>query len=113
MHELSLAESILETIEEAAQRDGFVRVRTVRLEIGRLSCVEPEALAFCFEAVMRDSIADGAQLDIIALPGSGWCAHCAATVAMETSYDACPQCGAYHLKIISGTEMRVKELEVE
>ena len=113
MHELSLAESVLETIEDAARRDGFSRVSRVWLEIGQLSCVEPEALAFCFDAVTRDSIAAGARLEIIATPGSGWCERCAATVPMDTTFSACPQCGAYHLKIISGSEMRVKELEVE
>lgn len=113
MHELSLAESILETIEDAARRDGFARVSTVWLEIGQLSCVEPEALAFCFDAVTRDSIAAGARLEIIATPGSGWCERCAVTVPMDTIIAACPQCGAYHLKIMNGTEMRVKELEVE
>jgi hydrogenase nickel incorporation protein HypA/HybF len=112
MHELSLAESVLETIEEAAHRDGFARVKTVWLEIGRLSCVEPEALTFCFDSVVRDTIAAGARLDITAIPGSAWCGRCAATVPMDSLYSACPQCGAYHLAMLSGTEMRVKELEV-
>lgn len=113
MHELSLAESIRETIEEAAAREGFAHVRTVRLEIGRLSCVEPDALAFCFDATMQGSIAEGARLDIVALPGSGRCPRCDATATIETVCDPCPRCGGYPLKIVGGMEMRVKELEVE
>ena len=49
MHELSLAESAVDLIEQAAVRDGFARVRTVFIEIGRLSCVDPEALRFDLE----------------------------------------------------------------
>ncbi|MDP2808991.1 MAG: hydrogenase maturation nickel metallochaperone HypA [Rhodocyclaceae bacterium] len=69
MHEISLAEEIVQTIEEAARREGFGRVRTVFLEIGRLSCVEPDALAFCFESVALGSVAEGARLEIAELPG--------------------------------------------
>ena len=113
MHEMSLAESVRELIEAAAQRERFTRVRTVWLEIGRWSCVEPEALAFCFDAVMRGSVAENARLEVIALPGSAWCAHCAATVDVDDALDPCPRCGRFGLRIAGGTEMRVKEIEVE
>lgn len=113
MHEMSLAEGVLRLIEDAAQRESFTRVKTIWLEIGQLSSVEPEALAFCFEAVTRDSIAAGASLEFIATPGSGWCMQCAASVPMAELYAACPRCGGYQLQVSSGTEMRVKELEVE
>lgn len=113
MHEMSLAEGVLQLIEDAAQRERFGRVKTVWLEIGRLSSVEPDALAFCFDAVTHGSIAEGSRLEFIETPGSGWCPQCNETVAMNALYDACPHCGGYSLKVSSGTEMRVKELEVE
>ena len=69
MHELSLAEEIARLIEDAARRDGFVRARTVFIEIGRDSCVEPDALAFCFESVARGGVAEGARLEIARTPG--------------------------------------------
>lgn len=112
MHEMSLAEGVLQLIEDAARRDRFNKVRTVWLEIGQLSGVEPEALAFCFDAVTRDTVADGARLEIIALPGQGWCATCSQTVPMTEVFDACPKCGGYPLRVTAGTDMRVKELEV-
>ncbi len=113
MHEMSLAEGILDLIDDAARREGFGKVRTVFLEIGRLSSVEPEAMAFCFDAVMRDSIADGARLEIIAVPGTGLCLDCGRETGLEAVYDPCEHCGAAPVKVTGGTEMRVRELDVE
>ena len=48
MHEMSLAESVLQLVEETAIREKAQRVKLVVLEIGRLSSVEPEAMRFCF-----------------------------------------------------------------
>lgn len=112
MHEMALAEGLIQLIENAASEQGFARVRMVRLEIGRLSAVEPVAIRFCFDAVARGSIAEGAVLDIIELPGAGCCMDCAAMVSMQTPYDTCPCCGSSQVQATSGTEMRVKELEV-
>ncbi|MCX7627620.1 MAG: hydrogenase maturation nickel metallochaperone HypA [Methylophilaceae bacterium] len=113
MHELSLAEHVLQLMEEAAARQGFSRVRGVWLEIGQLAAVEVEALRFAFESVARGSLADGAALHVIELPGQGWCARCAATVHVGEQPAACPRCGSPGVQILGGTEMRVKELEVE
>ena len=113
MHEMSLAEGVLQLIEDAASEQGFARVTMVCLEIGALSSVEPESLAFCFDAVTRGSIAAGARLEMLEVPGSGWCMPCGETVAMQLLYEACPRCGSYQVQVTGGTEMRVKELEVE
>jgi hydrogenase nickel incorporation protein HypA/HybF len=112
MHELSLAEGVLHLIEDAARRQAFSKVTTVWLEIGQLAGVEAEAMRFCFDAVARGSVAEGAQLEIIATPGSGRCLECSASVVLSEVFDACPQCGAQPVQVTGGTEMRVKELEV-
>jgi hydrogenase nickel incorporation protein HypA/HybF len=113
MHEMSLAEGIVQLIEESATKQGFSSVKVVALGIGRLSAVEPEALAFCFDAATRGSIAEGARLQIEIVPGRGVCRQCAADVEIENLYDPCPRCGAFGLRVTGGTEMRVKELEVD
>jgi len=113
MHEMSLAEGVLQLIEDAAKREGFQRVTAVWLEIGQLAAVETEALRFCFDAVTRNSVAEGAKLEIVDLPGQGWCMKCCATVVMSEHMGACPQCGSHQVQVTGGSEMRVKELEVE
>ncbi len=113
MHEMALAQGILDVLEENAGRQGFDRVRTVWLEIGALAGVEPDALSFCFDAVTKGTLAEGAQLQILAAEGRAWCLDCGRTVAVAARCDSCPGCGGFGLQITGGTEMRVKELEVE
>ena len=112
MHEMSLAEGVLQLIEDAARKDPFNKVSTVWLEIGQLSGVEPDAMVFCFDAVTRGSVAEGARLEIIATPGQGWCSACAQSVLIAEVFGECPHCGGYPLQVTAGTDMRVKELEV-
>lgn len=113
MHELSLAEGILQIVEDAAAQQGFKRVTEVRLEIGALSGVEVEALSFCLDMVLKDSIAAGARVELEKVPGSGFCLECGETVPVNALYDACPRCGGYQVQATGGTEMRVKDLMVE
>lgn len=113
MHEMSLAESALQIIEDTAINQGFTRVRTVWLEIGKLSCVEKDAMSFCFDVVMKDTVADGARLEIVETAGRGRCARCGHETQIDTLYEACPQCGSYGMQVTAGDAMRVKELEVE
>ena len=113
MHEMSLCESILDIIEQQAQEQHYNRVSTVWLEIGALSSVEPEAMRFCFAAVMQGSIADNAQLEIVHIQGQAWCMQCRKNVVIQQRYDTCPDCGSFQLQVNDGEQMRIKELEVE
>lgn len=113
MHEVALAESIVQLVEDAVRAEGCSKVGVIRLEIGRLSCVEPEALRFCFNAVARGTMAEGACLDVIPVPGQGACLECGATAPMAEPFDACPACGSLRMQVTGGNEMRVMELEVE
>lgn len=111
MHEMSLADSALQIIEDHAARQGFSRVATVWLEIGQLACVEVEALRFCFDAVTRGSLAEGAKLEIVVIPGQGRCLNCGWRGQLEARHALCPDC-AFPVEVTGGTQMRVKELEV-
>lgn len=113
MHEMSLAEGVIQVLEQSAASEGFDRVKTVWLEIGQLSHVEPEAMRFCFDAVCRGTLAEGAQLEIIELPGTGWCHECSKEFAYQARYEPCPHCGGFQVQMTGGDEMRIKELEVE
>lgn len=112
MHEMALAESMLQIVEETARRNAATRVSTVWLELGALSHVEPQALRFCFDAVTRGSVADGAALTIVETPGSAWCMQCSETVPLAQLGDACPGCSGYQLTVTQGDAMRVKEIEI-
>jgi hydrogenase nickel incorporation protein HypA/HybF len=112
MHEVALAEGVLRIVMEAARSNAAARVSTVRIELGALAHVEPEALAFCFDAVTRGSVAEGARLDISRPAGTAWCMPCSAKVPVARLGDACPHCGSYQLQVLEGEEMRVTEIGI-
>lgn len=112
MHEMSLAENVLQIIEESARTQHFQYVRTVVLEVGRLAAVEPEAMRFCFDVVMRGTLAESAQLQIVETPGLAVCLACNMEVEMQEQYGLCPNCASPFLKITAGNQIRVKNLIV-
>lgn len=112
MHEMSLAEGMLQLVEDGARRNKAAGVKAVRLEIGELAQVEIDALRFCFDAVTRGSLAEGARLEILQRPGAAWCLPCAERVPLPRRGDPCPRCGSHQLQVVQGEEMRVTEIEV-
>ncbi len=112
MHELALSHSMVEIIEREAVLQAFERVETIRLEIGVLTCVEPEALRFCFDTATRGTVAEGARLEIIAVPAEASCRDCGAERAIRRWGTACTACGGHRLDVHGGDQMRIKDLEV-
>jgi len=112
MHEISLLEQVRETLIEHSQSQYFNKVSQVTLEIGKLSCVEAEALRLGFDVVMNDSLIEGAELVITSVDGLGVCQSCHKSVGMETLHDPCTYCGQFQLKVIQGEGMRIKDLLV-
>ena len=113
MHEMALMGEVRNIVLQEAKVHGFHKVLRVVLEIGKLSGVQAQAMSFCFDVVMADSPAAGAVLEIEEVPGRAWCPACAAEVAIASRLDPCPHCGGLPGRVIQGTEMRVKDLEVE
>lgn len=113
MHEMAMTEGVVRVLEEQARISDYSRVKTVWLEIGELSHVDPHALAFCYEACTRGTLAEGSRLEILRVAGTAWCTTCSNSVAITQRYDACPRCGGHQLQVTGGNEMRVKEVEVE
>jgi hydrogenase nickel incorporation protein HypA/HybF len=113
MHEVSLIESVVSLVEDERRRHGFSRVRVIHLRLGALGPAEPEALRFCFEAVAKDTVADGARLEIEMVPGEGWCSGCCRTVPLDERFADCPFCGNTGVPLTAGEELRVADMEVE
>lgn len=112
MHELSLCESLLDILKVEAETAKFTRVKRVTLEVGPLSAVEPEAMRFGFDVVMRGSLAEGAELDIVTEPAEAYCLGCFERVTVSDRLSPCPACGGTDLQISGGDALRIRELEV-
>ena len=113
MHEMSLAESVREIVDDTARASGARRVAAVRLEIGKLAQVEIDAMRFAFEVVKRGSFADTARLDIVETDGTAWCMLCSEAVVISRRGDPCPQCDSFQLQVTGGDRMRVMDIEIE
>lgn len=112
MHELTLAESMMEIVERAAAQAGAKKVTRVRLAIGALAHVETEALLFCCEVVCRNSVADGAQFEVERPPGRAHCHACGQDSVLDHLSFECPHCAAYGLHFIDGEQMQVMDIGI-
>lgn len=114
MHELYLAESIINIVKDYAARDGFQKVNSVSLSYGRLSCIEPKSLQFGFDVQAQGTPAEGAALNFQILPAIVHCFSCEKDLEVKTLTGACPACGGNEVMLTAGTEeLQILELDVD
>lgn len=116
MHELSVAQAIVESLgrHPAVAGDGRVAVVTVR--VGALSGVVPAALAFAWGPATAGTFAAGSRLEIEEVGLAAWCDECAAEREIPTfPYPrlACPECGAPTPEVRRGRELEILSMEIE
>ncbi|MGQ0285887.1 hydrogenase maturation nickel metallochaperone HypA [Pasteurellaceae bacterium 22721_9_1] len=113
MHELSLTQNIIEIVEQQCKENHANKVTDIWLEIGPLSCVEPNAIEFCFEVSTQGTIMENCQLHFIPISAQAYCWQCAKLVEIKAHHDSCPICNSSHLQAQTGNELRIKEIAVE
>ncbi|WP_134078575.1 hydrogenase maturation nickel metallochaperone HypA [Haemophilus haemolyticus] len=113
MHELSLCQNMLEIVEQQCKSHDIKKVTDLWLEIGALSCVEADALEFCFDITFQGTAAEGCKLHLIPIAAQAWCWQCQKLVEIQAHHDSCPNCGSIHLQRQSGDELRIKEIAFE
>jgi hydrogenase nickel incorporation protein HypA/HybF len=108
MHELSITQSVVDAVcERAAGR----RVRSVRVEVGALTAVVPEAMEFCFDLVAAGTAAEGARLDIERRAAAAHCNSCGTEFALPDAILLCG-CGSADVAVTAGRELRILTMEV-
>ncbi len=113
MHELSIALSILDLVEEEAQRRGGVRVLAVHLKLGPLSGVVAEALSSAFELAREGTSFDTCRLEITEVPIVVFCPNCKSEQEpVSIQCLCCAQCGTPTPQVIHGQEMDVSAMEI-
>jgi hydrogenase nickel incorporation protein HypA/HybF len=108
VHELALTESVVQAVRERLDDQRVVRVR---LQIGRLMAVVPEAMRFCFDVCSRGTPLEGARLEIDQLPARGACRSCGVEGELEAGLPLC-RCGSADVAIAGGDELRIVEVEL-
>jgi len=113
VHEVSLAIEIVRTIVDAATANGALRVESAEIELGDLTCVDPETLRFAFEVARKDTVAANCVLHIHPVALVVRCAACGFEGAQSREELFCPDCEQSSLSILKGRELRVLSIEVE
>jgi hydrogenase nickel incorporation protein HypA/HybF len=113
MHELSIAQSIIQVVEKSLPNDFSDTVSAVHLSIGRLSGIEVEALTFAFSIIRKDSRLHTAELNIDLINGTAICNSCMQEFECNEFGKACPSCKGYSVRIIGGKDMKVQRISVE
>jgi hydrogenase nickel incorporation protein HypA/HybF len=113
MHELALAQAIIETAEQQAAANGAKRVLRLSVRVGELTAVMPDALRFCFEIAAAGSILDGATLELTTTRWRVRCSGCAETYDVQQSQPCCPACGVAGGETTAGRELQLTEMEIE
>ena len=114
MHEVSIADSLLDTSVRECRDKGFTKIGSIKVCIGKASGVMPEALLFAFDAMKAGTLAEGASLIIEEVPVSGHCNTCNTAFTVSEKYVlCCPHCSSESFTVNSGRELNIVELEVD
>jgi len=113
MHEFSIVKSIIEIVATEAKRSGVKRVNEVNLEIGQLSGIEFNSLAFALKNLAPGSVIEEAEILIEKPEGVARCTSCGFEFAIEDFLGSCNKCSSFNLEIIKGRELRVKSITID
>jgi hydrogenase nickel incorporation protein HypA/HybF len=113
MHEASIAISLIETVSDLCQKEGYNSIESVRLKVGRAAGILPDALLFAFDVAKAGTIASQAELLIEYVALGGFCIECGSQFESEERYIfSCPDCKSSAIKITRGDEMQIIDMDV-
>jgi len=114
VHELGIAQGILDSAVTAATEAGAERINTVSVSIGHLTEVMEDALHFAWQAVSGGTLAEGAGLEVMMLAASSECALCGHEWE-HGRYDGaqCPACRGYIVSLLRGRELKIDSIDID
>lgn len=120
MHELSMAQAIVDTVLDAAKKNNAEEIVEVTIEIGKLTMLNPEQLKFLLDVIVEDTLLENADIIIEDVPVEIDCRNCEFEGLANTDdsdhYLAlvlCPQCGERNVEVLKGRECNVKTIKIE
>jgi hydrogenase nickel incorporation protein HypA/HybF len=112
MHEMSIAQNILDIVKEEMARHQVAELAGINITVGKLSAIVPSSLRFCFNILTDKTDLAGAELHIRVIPIGYACLDCGARFESEEMTFVCPHCEAENPMITSGRDMTIESLEV-
>ena len=112
MHELGIAQNILEIVQQSVPEEQAPDVKWIRIRVGQLSGVIPDSLDFCFGTLVGETNMRQAGLAIEQVPTVSRCKECGHQFQIEDMAFICPACKSRDLELINGRELQVVEIEL-
>lgn len=113
MHEVAIAENIVSEVARLIAAGTVTGIpRAVRVQVGRLSTVVPECLDMMFSVVSEGTCLEGARLEIEVVPARAVCQVCGGGFDISQPAFSCPECSGGDIRIVSGTELKIRSVEV-
>jgi len=113
MHELSIAQNIIEIVQQYVPGAAMADVRSVRVRVGRLSGVVADSLEFSFSAIVAGTALGSARLNIEHVPAICRCEGCKGEFEATEFVFVCPGCGSVNTRLISGSDLQVVDIDLE
>ena len=111
MHEIRIAEDLSAIVLEVANRENLSKVTIVHISFGQMIQIVPHIFEFAFREIVRNSIADEAEIDIEFVPVEMKCSNCGNGFQVSMNIFSCNICGSTDLEIIHGKELFIKSIE--
>ena len=112
MHEMSIAQSLVEILQDEMVKHHAQSLKSVTLHIGQLSAIVPESLSFCFEVITSGTNMEGAKLQTEIIPLKARCLDCESVFEIENYAFHCSHCGSVNLDMESGRDLSIIDMEV-
>jgi hydrogenase nickel incorporation protein HypA/HybF len=111
MHEFTIIRNLLDIILEIAAEERLSRVTSVTLRIGDLLHIVPETLVFAFDSVVKETVCEGARLEIEHVPVTLSCRECGTSFVVENNDFTCPGCASGDCEMTGGKELTIVKLD--
>jgi hydrogenase nickel incorporation protein HypA/HybF len=113
MHEMGIANSVLQAVRTEMQRYPGAYPAKVCVRIGQMTAIDQDALRFCFEAITRETDMEKLGLEIEACPLRYRCRRCGRDFVVQDYFVRCSDCASLDTECVSGDELELAYLEVE
>jgi hydrogenase nickel incorporation protein HypA/HybF len=113
MHEMSIALSIIDIVNDKLVENERSRLKKIVVDIGELVAVVPDSLQFCYETIVNNTEYHNATLNINTIPLKIKCSNCNIESGIEKFAFLCPKCESTRIQVISGEELNIRYLEVK
>jgi hydrogenase nickel incorporation protein HypA/HybF len=113
MHEMSIAQSLIDVLRDEMLKHDAKTLRSVRLNLGQMTAIVPDALSFCFQVITDGTEMEGARLIMETIPLMGYCSECEEEFEIKDYAFVCPSCDSTKINTIGGQDLSIVEIEVD